>query len=192
MRKAPRPMKIIAFVGPSESGKTRLIARLIPELKRRGLAVAVVKHCGQGFDLGGSDKDSSKFLAAGAEGVALAGPDRTAVLCDNQAGSAGRVVRDDHVIRDDRVVDLGALARREFAGADIVLVEGGKSDPALRKIEVLRPGVSKGLMIPPEELAAIVADRPIAGAGVPHFSPDQVVEIADWLAGTRAKRGRRP
>ncbi len=73
-----------------------------------------------------------------------------------------------------------------------MLVEGGKSDPALRKIEVLRPGVSKGLMTPPEELAAIVADRPIAGAGVPHFSPDQVVEIADWLAGTRAKRGRRP
>lgn len=198
MRKAPRPMKIIAFVGSSGCGKTRLIALLIPELKRRGLAVAVVKHCGHGFDLNGPDKDSSKFLAAGADGVALAGPDRTAVLCDNQAGSAGRVVCDDRVVRDDRVVcddhviDLGALARREFAGADIVLVEGGKSDPALRKIEVLRPGVSKGLMIPPEELAAIVADRPIAGAGVPHFSPDQVVEIADWLAGTRAKRGRRP
>jgi molybdopterin-guanine dinucleotide biosynthesis protein MobB len=191
-------MKIIAFVGSSGCGKTRLIALLIPELKRRGLAVAVVKHCGHGFDLNGPDKDSSKFLAAGADGVALAGPDRTAVLCDNQAGSAGRVVCDDRVVRDDRVVcddhviDLGALARREFAGADIVLVEGGKSDPALRKIEVLRPGVSKGLMIPPEELAAIVADRPIAGAGVPHFSPDQVVEIADWLAGTRAKRGRRP
>jgi molybdopterin-guanine dinucleotide biosynthesis protein len=197
-------MKIIAFVGSSGCGKTRLIALLIPELKRRGLAVAVVKHCGHGFDLNGPDKDSSKFLAAGADGVALAGPDRTAVLCDNQAGSAGRVVRDNRVVcdnqvghagrvvRDDRVVDLGALARREFAGADIVLVEGGKSDPSLRKIEVLRPGVSKGLMIPPEELAAIVADRPIAGAGVPHFSPDQVAAIADWLAGTRAKRGRRP
>jgi molybdopterin-guanine dinucleotide biosynthesis protein B len=168
-------MKIIAFVGSSGCGKTRLIALLIPELKRRGLAVAVVKHCGHGFDLNGPDKDSSKFLAAGADGVALAGPDRTAVV--RPAG---------------RGMSLGALARREFAGADIVLVEGGKSDPALRKIEVLRPGVSKGLMIPPEELAAIVADRPIAGAGVPHFSPDQVVEIADWLAGTRAKRGRRP
>jgi molybdopterin-guanine dinucleotide biosynthesis protein B len=167
-------MKIIAFVGPSGSGKTRLIARLIPELTRRGLAVAVVKHCGHGFDLGGPDKDSSKFLAAGADGVALAGPDRTAV------------------VRDNRVVDLGALARKEFGGADIVLVEGGKSDPALRKIEVLRPGVSMGLKTPPEELAAIVADRPVAGAGVPLFSPDRVGEIADWLAGTRPKGGRRP
>lgn len=175
-------MKIIAFVGSSESGKTRLIARLIPELKRRGLAVAVVKHCGHGFDLGGPDKDSSKFLAAGADGVALAGPDRTAVVRDN------RVVCDDQAGH----ADLGALARTEFAGADIVLVEGGKSDPALRKIEVLRPGVSKSLMTPPEELAAIVADRPIAGAGVPHFSRDQVAEIADWLAGTRAKGGRHP
>jgi molybdopterin-guanine dinucleotide biosynthesis protein B len=185
-------MKIIAFVGSSESGKTRLIARLIPELKRRGLAVAVVKHCGHGFDLGGPDKDSSKFLAAGADGVALAGPDRTAVVRDNRVVCDDQVGYADRAVRDDRVADLGALARTEFAGADIVLVEGGKSDPALRKIEVLRPGVSKGLMTPPEELAAIVADRPIAGAGVPHFSPDQVAEIADWLAGTRAKGGRRP
>jgi molybdopterin-guanine dinucleotide biosynthesis protein B len=177
-------MKIIAFVGPSESGKTRLIARLIPELKRRGLAVAVVKHCGHGFDLGAPDKDSSKFLASGADGVALAGPDGTAVIRDNQVGFA------------DRVVGLGALARKEFGGADIVLVEGGKSDPALRKIEVLRSGVSESLRTPPNELAAIVADGPVAGADVPLFSPDRVDEIADWLTGTknpvRIPSGRRP
>lgn len=167
-------MKIIAFVGASESGKTRLIARLVPELKRRGLTVAVVKHCGHGFDLGAPSKDSSKFLAAGAAGVALAGPDRTAVV--RPLGPRG---------------GLGALARKEFAGADIVLVEGGKSDRALRKIEVLRPGVSEGIRTPPDELAAIVADRPVAGAGVPLFSPDRVDEIADWLTVTK-NAGRTP
>jgi molybdopterin-guanine dinucleotide biosynthesis protein B len=45
-------MKTVAFVGNSGSGKTRLIARLVPELKKRGLAVALVKHCSHGFDLG--------------------------------------------------------------------------------------------------------------------------------------------
>jgi molybdopterin-guanine dinucleotide biosynthesis protein B len=189
-------MKIIAFVGPSESGKTRLIARLIPELKRRGLAVAVVKHCGHGFDLGAPDKDSSKFLASGADGVALAGPDGTAVIRDNRVGRADRVVCDNQVGFADRVVGLGALARKEFGGADIVLVEGGKSDPALRKIEVLRSGVSESLRTPPNELAAIVADGPVAGADVPLFSPDRVDEIADWLSGTknpvRTPSGRRP
>jgi molybdopterin-guanine dinucleotide biosynthesis protein B len=180
-------MKIFAFVGASESGKTRLIARLVPELKRRGWAVAVVKHCGHGFDLGGPDKDSSKFLAAGAEGVALAGPDRTAVIRGNRVGPRGPRS------------GLGALARKEFAGADIVLVEGGKSDRALRKIEVLRSGIPDGLRTPPAELAAIVADRPVAGAAVPLFSPDRVGEIADWLTATKnsgrtraARRPRRP
>jgi len=181
-------MKIFAFVGASESGKTRLIARLVPELKRRGLAVAVVKHCSHGFDLGAPNKDSSKFLAAGADGVALVGPDRTAVL-----HKAGRV---DQVVLDDQVVGLGALARKEFPAADIVLIEGGKSDRALRKIEVLRPGISDGFRTPPDELAAIVADGPVAGAAVPLFSPDRVDEIADWLTGTGAKRkklsARRP
>ena len=176
-------MKIFAFVGASESGKTRLIARLVPELKRRGLAVAVVKHCSHGFDLGAPNKDSSKFLAAGADGVALVGPDRTAVL-----HKAGRV---DQVVLDDQVVGLGALARKEFPAADIVLVEGGKSDRALRKIEVLRSGVSEGLRTPPDELEAIVADRPVAGATVPLFSPDRVGEIADWLAGMK-KSGMTP
>jgi molybdopterin-guanine dinucleotide biosynthesis protein B len=182
-------MKIIAFVGASDSGKTRLIARLLPELKRRDLTVAVVKHCGHGFDLGAPNKDSSKFLGAGADGVALVGPDRMAVLCNNQAGSADQVVYSGRVVRPaGRRFSLGVLARKEFGGADIVIVEGGKSDPALRKIEVLRAGVSRDLQTPSNELAAIVADRPVAGADVPLFSPDEVAKIADWLVGGDAPR----
>jgi molybdopterin-guanine dinucleotide biosynthesis protein B len=166
-------MKTIAFVGSSESGKTRLIARLVPELKRRGLAVAVVKHCGHGFDIGGDDKDSSKFLAAGADGVALAGEGRTAILRRSGDGAG-----------------LKDLIRREFGAADIVLVEGGRSEPGLRKIEVLRSGVSADIRTAREELAAVVADGPVA-AWVPVFSPEQVKELADWLAASIVT-GRRP
>ncbi|MDH4271789.1 MAG: molybdopterin-guanine dinucleotide biosynthesis protein MobB, partial [Candidatus Aminicenantes bacterium] len=35
-------MKAFSFVGSSGSGKTRLITRLIGELKKRGRAVAVI------------------------------------------------------------------------------------------------------------------------------------------------------
>jgi molybdopterin-guanine dinucleotide biosynthesis protein B len=156
-------MKIVAFVGQSESGKTRLIARLVLELKKRGLIVAIVKHCSSGFDLGGEDKDSSKFLSAGADGIALAAPEQTVVLR-----------------RRDRERDLGALAREEFSAADIVLVEGGKSDARLRKIEVLRQSLGGGLRTPLPELAAVVSDHPVA-CGRPLFHPDNVTEIADWL-----------
>ncbi len=156
-------MKIIAVVGSSGSGKTRLIARLIPELKKRGLAVAVVKHCSHGYDLGGDHKDSSKYLLAGADGVALCGPGRTAVLREEYCESRP-----------------SAVARTEFGRADIVLIEGGRGDPGLQKIEVLREGHSDGLRTPSAELVAVVADHPIS-CGRPLFHPDQTKEIADWL-----------
>jgi molybdopterin-guanine dinucleotide biosynthesis adapter protein len=159
-------MKIIAFVGHSESGKTRLIARLVPELKKRGLTVAIVKHCSHGFDLGSANKDSSKFLAAGADAVALAAPGQTAVL-QNQ----------------DREGDLAAFAREHFGMLDIVLVEGGKHDARLKKIEVLRHGHSDRLQSPPQELEAVVADHN-AVSGLLLFHPDQVKEIAEWLIRT--------
>jgi molybdopterin-guanine dinucleotide biosynthesis protein B len=156
-------MKIIAFVGHSESGKTRLIARLVPELKKRGLTVAIVKHCSHGFDLGSANKDSSKFLAAGADAVALAAPGQTAVLQNR-----------------DREGNLAAFAREHFSMLDLVLVEGGKHDARLKKIEVLRHGHSERLQTPPQELAAVVADYN-AVPDLPLFHPDQVKEIAEWL-----------
>jgi molybdopterin-guanine dinucleotide biosynthesis protein B len=156
-------MRIVAFIGQSESGKTRLVTRLVAELKKRGLIVAVVKHCSCGFDLGGEHKDSSKFLSAGADGVALAAPGQTAVLR-----------------RRDRERDLGALARAEFGAADIVLVEGGKSNARLKKIEVLRHSLKGVLRTPLPELAAVVSDHPVA-CDRPQFHPDNVTEIADWL-----------
>jgi len=158
-------MKIMGIVGYSGSGKTRLIARLIPELKKRGKSVAVIKHCGHGFDLGGKDKDSSKFLAAGADGVVLVGGGSRAVLSKNKAGTA-----------------FSEIARDSFRRADIVLVEGGRKDRGLRKIEVLRRGMAGEIQSLARELAAVVADFPVTSR-VPVFRPDELKKIADWLEG---------
>jgi molybdopterin-guanine dinucleotide biosynthesis protein B len=158
-------MKIIAFVGDSGSGKTRLIRRLVPELKKRGMSVAVIKHCGHGFDLGGKDKDSSKFLAAGADGVALVSPERQAVIKKN-----------------GKVLSLTDLARDAFRTADFVLVEGGRKDKTLKKIEVLRRGMSGGIRSSARELAAVVADFQVA-CQAPVFHPRQFKKIADWMEG---------
>lgn len=158
-------MKIIAFVGDSGSGKTRLIKRLVPELKKRGMSVAVIKHCAHGFDLGGKDKDSSKFLAAGADGVALVSPARQAVIRKN-----------------GKVLNFAALARDWFGTADIVLVEGGRNDKTLKKIEVLRRGMSGGIRSSVRELAAVVADFQVA-CQAPVFHPRQLKKIADWMEG---------
>lgn len=158
-------MKIMGIVGYSGSGKTKLIAQLVPELKKRGKSVAVIKHCGHGFDLGGKDKDSSKFLAAGADGVALVGAGRVAVLSKNGAGRS-----------------FSEIARASFRAADIVLVEGGRRDRNLRKIEVLRRGLSEDIQSSAGELAAVVADFPLP-CRVPVFRPNELKKIADWLEG---------
>ncbi len=156
-------MKIFSFIGKSGSGKTRLVSRLVSELKRRGLKVAVVKHCSHGFDLGGSEKDSSRFLAAGADEVALAAPERNVVLREATATS-----------------DLEFLARREFSNMDMVLVEGGKSIAGLSKVEVFRQEISQGFDMPREDACAVVSDYPVA-CGLPVFHPDEIDRLSDWL-----------
>jgi len=78
--------------------------------------------------------------------------------------------------------DLRAMAGRAFAGADVVLVEGGKQARGLRKIEVLRSGISDVVQTPPDELLAVVSDCGApAGTTVPVFSFSQTVEICDLI-----------
>lgn len=158
-------MRIIAVVGRSESGKTRLITRLLPELRKIGVSVAVIKHCGHGFDLGGANKDSSLFLAAGTADVGLVGPGVRAVIR-----------------RGGPETTLARQAEAWFPSADLVIVEGGKAEPGLKKIEVLRQGISDGAETAPSELAAVVTDGPLSSA-VPVFHPERPDEIAAWLKG---------
>lgn len=68
---------IIAFSGPSNSGKTTLITKIANELMNQGLKVLIIKHDPADkaqFDFNG--KDSFKFFQSGAEVMVLS-PTRT-------------------------------------------------------------------------------------------------------------------
>jgi len=157
-------MKIIAAVGLSETGKTLLLTGLISEFKRRGLRTFAVKHCSHGFSLDMEGKDTWKYTQAGADGVAMLSSEEWAV------------------VQKTAETDLRAMAGRAFAGADVVLVEGGKQARGLRKIEVLRSGISDVVQTPPDELLAVVSDCGApAGTTVPVFSFSQTVEICDLI-----------
>jgi molybdopterin-guanine dinucleotide biosynthesis protein B len=159
-------MRIVAAVGLSETGKTLLLSGLIGEFTRRGLRTFAVKHCAHGFMLDTEGKDTWKYAQAGADGVAMVSSEEWAVI--------ERTGEED--------VDLRSLGRRVFAGADIVLVEGGKDAPGIKKIEVLRSGVSDVVRTPPEELLAVVSDAGApAGTSVPVFTLSQRVEICDFI-----------
>jgi len=78
-------MNVFQICGYKNSGKTTLIAALLPLLKERGLRIAVIKHDSHGFDIDHEGTDTFRFREAGAEGVAIASPGRTAVMKESEA-----------------------------------------------------------------------------------------------------------
>ena len=115
-------MKIFGLVGRSGSGKTSLMVRLLPEIKRRGLTVSTIKHAHHGFDLDHPGKDSFRHREAGAKEVMLVADARWALM---------------HEIGDAREPPLEELVRR-MARVDFVLIEGFHTH-GHPVIEVYRP-----------------------------------------------------
>jgi len=155
--------KVIAVVGSSQTGKTRFIERLVPELKKRGRNVAVIKHCPHGFLFDVESKDSHRFFQAGADGVAMAGPEMTAVV-RRLSGS----------------IDLRLIARTYFADADIVLVEGGKGLAGLPQMELLRKGISEEPSSTSTEWSVLLADF-AAKSDKPVLDVENIPAVADFL-----------
>ena len=163
-------MKIFAFIGNSKPGKEHLIAQLVPELKERGYSVAVIKHCAHGFELDPSGKDSWNFAQAGAVAEAMVSPERLATL---------------KPIEDQP--DPKSVALKHFDAPDIVLVEGFKGDKTIRKIEVLKKGISEKIESTPEELFAVASDFDVE-TEKPLFQPNQIGQMADQISASVVKQ----
>lgn len=101
---------VISIVSKKRSGKTTLLEKLIPELKRRGYRVGTVKHDTHGFDIDHEGKDTWRHKQAGAEAVVISSPWKISVIKD-VAEEAG----------------LGQIVATQLSDMDIVLTEGYKS-----------------------------------------------------------------
>jgi len=100
-------LPVLGICGFSNSGKTTLLERIIPELVRKNLKVAVVKHDAHRIDVDRPGKDSDRLFKAGAD-VLLHGDERFC-RCHSQAA-------------DNLEGTLASLCR----DYDLVLVEGNK------------------------------------------------------------------
>ncbi|MGQ9567280.1 MAG: molybdopterin-guanine dinucleotide biosynthesis protein B [Anaerolineae bacterium] len=156
-----RHIPALSVVGKSDSGKTTLLEKLIPELKRRGYRVAVIKHDVHGFQIDIPGKDSWRFQRAGADQVLIAAPDKLA-----------------HVRRLEHELPLEEILA-QIAGVDLVLTEGYKRGP-LPKIEVSRRERSQELLCSEGELFAIVSDQRFP-LDVPQFDLDDAAGLADLI-----------
>ena len=129
---------ILAVSGVKNSGKTTLITKLLPELKKRGLRVAVIKHDGHDFEADVPSTDSWKYAQAGADGTCVFSSGKHMIIKYASVPS---------------VVELiGA-----FPDADLILLEGFKYSE-YPKIEVVRKGNSSESVCDPKYLLGIVTD----------------------------------
>ncbi|HYA15399.1 MAG TPA: molybdopterin-guanine dinucleotide biosynthesis protein B [Syntrophales bacterium] len=154
---------IVSIVGRSNSGKTTLIEKLIPELVRRGYRVATIKHNIHGFEIDHEGKDSWRHKKAGAKITVIASAHRVAVVEDVDRDYALSELRD-HYIRD----------------VDIILSEGYKKNTH-PKIEVFRSELKHDLLCTKEDnLIAIVSDRPV-DRGVPCLGINDIKGLANFI-----------
>jgi molybdopterin-guanine dinucleotide biosynthesis protein B len=138
----PTNTPIITFVGKSGTGKTTLLEKLIPELKGRGLRLAVLKHDAHHFDMDKPGKDTYRFTAAGADVVTISNAEKFALI-----------------EQPPQELSLEEIISR-LPEVDLVLVEGYKKNP-YPKIEVHRACLNRPLLSDPGQLLAVMTDEPL-------------------------------
>ncbi len=153
---------ILCFVGRSNSGKTTLIERVIPELVQAGYRVATVKHTGHGFDLDTEGKDSWRHKRAGASSVMVLSKGSLAMFSD---------VSDEIKVEElrDRFLNQSI---------DLIIAEGWKSE-GYPKVVVVRDQFGE-VPVSQEGLLAVISDNPV-DTSVPRLKRDDVSALADLI-----------
>jgi molybdopterin-guanine dinucleotide biosynthesis adapter protein len=160
---------ILCFVGRSNSGKTTLIERLIPELVKAGYKVATIKHAGHGFDLDTEGKDSWRHKRAGASTVMVLSKGSLAMFAD---------VNDDIKVSElrDRFLDQSL---------DLIIAEGWKSE-GFPKIVVVRDQLGE-VPVSQDNLLAVLSNKKI-DVKVPLIDPDDIPALAALIIRQFPKR----
>ncbi|HZG17624.1 MAG TPA: molybdopterin-guanine dinucleotide biosynthesis protein B [Candidatus Bathyarchaeia archaeon] len=155
---------VIQFVGYSNSGKTTMLASVIPLLRANGLRIGVIKHDGHDFEMDHEGKDTWKYREAGADIVAIQSAAKTAWI-------------------EQQSIPLDKLVKRmEEAGAQLVMVEGFKREHFPKLVFLRRPEDQELL----GQVTDVIATVTWEAAGrtddrYRQFSIDDAAGIADFL-----------
>jgi molybdopterin-guanine dinucleotide biosynthesis protein B len=154
---------LVAIVGKSDSGKTTLVEKVVPELVKLGLRVGTVKHDAHSFEIDHPGKDSWRHGKAGAEAYVIASPERLAFIT-----------------KLDGELPLADIVRRYYDGFDIVVAEGYKRTAPYR-VELFRVGAGHAEpLCAPGEAIAIVTDADLSHKH--RFDLEDAAGLAAFLA----------
>jgi molybdopterin-guanine dinucleotide biosynthesis adapter protein len=155
---------ILSVVGKSDSGKTTLLEKIIPELKSRGYRIAVIKHDAHSFDIDHEGKDSWRHKKAGANISLISSPSKIAMVEDSDK---------DHSLAD--------LREKYIRNVDLILSEGYKREEH-PKVEVFRSELKRELLCSGDDnLVAIAGDPPVPPADVPVFDLNDPEPLCDFI-----------
>jgi len=164
---------IVSFIGRSNSGKTTLIEKLIPEFTARGYRLGIIKHSGHRFDIDTEGKDTWRYRKAGADAVIAAAPGEIALIRNHACQTPE---------------DLAGYCR----DMDLVIVEGFKQgrQPRIevyRKVQPEGPLFSENIPIValvtdamPDELSKKSLHAPFS-TEIPLFGLEDIKKIADFI-----------
>ena len=156
------PPHVISFVGRSNSGKTTLIAKLIPILLEKNLKVGSIKHTHHQAEFDKEGKDSWIHRQAGSQQVLL--------ISDTQLAMYAHRPPD---------LSLKTAVDKWFSDFDVVISEGFKNEPGL-KIEVFRHDSGKTPLYqePAFGIDALVSDYN-PDLGIPFFGFEDIEILCD-------------
>ncbi len=156
---APEIIHLVA--AQSETGKTTIIEKLLPELKQQGLRVAALKGNLSHFELDTPGKDSRRFAKAGADLAGLTTPDGFFLF-----GQSG----------DQDSITAAAAMLDSF---DLVIIEGNKKSKN-PKIEVVRSAINPEPLLP-ENTIAVITDRTDLELDLPVLELNNSKALADFI-----------
>jgi molybdopterin-guanine dinucleotide biosynthesis protein MobB len=161
------PKPVLGFAAFSGTGKTTLLEKLIPQLAKQGIRIAMIKHAHHDFDIDTPGKDSYRLRKAGAQQMLIASSRRMALMTEN---GTPREPRLDELVR-----------RLDLDNIDLVLVEGFKH-VSFPRIELHRKELGKTLMYPDDPGIIAVASDHLADCGeLPALDINDSAAIAAFI-----------
>lgn len=155
------PVTINLVAAQSETGKTTILEKLLPELKKRGLRVAALKGNLHHYNLDQAGKDSWRFAQAG-------------------AAVAGLTTADSYFLFGTSEEKSGTEAAAELlTNIDLLIIEGNKKSKN-PKIEVVRSAINPEPLLP-ENTVAVVSDRDDLDLEIPVIDINDSKALADFI-----------